>query len=99
MRGWIGAVLVSSAMVSGCAQPTAGISPGRYEVFGVEEGDMLKLRAGPGTGFVEVLGMPNGTVVNVGRCESTGATRWCNVTLAATPGAAGYASYAYLRPL
>ena len=97
MRGWIGAVLLSSAIVSGCGQPSAGISPGRYEVFGVEEGDMLKLRAGPGTGFVELLGMPNGTEVDVGRCESTGPTRWCAVTLAEARDVRGYASYAYLR--
>ncbi|APE43005.1 hypothetical protein BOO69_05905 [Sulfitobacter alexandrii] len=97
MRGMIGAVLAASVTVCGCAAPSAGILPGRYEVFGVEEGDMLKLRAGPGTGFVELLGMPNGTEVDVGRCESTGATRWCEVTLADARGATGYASYAYLR--
>jgi uncharacterized protein YraI len=81
----------------GCAAPSAGVTPGRYEVFGVEAGDMLKLRAGPGTGYNEVLGMPNGTVVNVRSCTSTGATRWCDVTLAESRGVAGYASYAYLR--
>ena len=98
MRAMIGAVLVACLVVSGCAQPSAGVPAGQYEVFGVEQGDMLKLRAGPGTGFVEVLGMPNGTIVNVKSCVSTGATRWCNVTLAGSPGAEGYASYAYLRP-
>lgn len=97
MRGWIGAVLTAGLALSACAAPSAGVTPGQYEVFGVEAGDMLKLRAGPGTGFNEVLGMPNGTVVNVRNCTSTGATRWCEVTLADARGAAGYASYAYLR--
>lgn len=91
-------ILVASVTLSACVgAPSAGVSPGRYEVFGVGEGDMLKLRSGPGTGFNEVLGMPNGTEVQVRECVSTGATRWCNVTLATSGQVEGYASYAYLR--
>ena len=97
MRGYVGAMM-ACAVLAGCGEPPAGVAPGQYEVFGVEEGDMLKLRAGPGTGFNELLGMPNGTVVNVRTCTSTGATRWCEVTLADSREVRGYASYAYLRP-
>lgn len=92
------ALAVCAALIGGCAAPSAGITPGRYEAFGVGEGDMLKLRAGPGTGFNELLGLPNGTEVQVRNCVSTGATRWCNVALVATPDVEGFASFAYLRP-
>jgi len=93
---WV-AMALCAVVIGGCAAPTAGITPGRYEVFGVGEGDMLKLRAGPGTGFNELLGLPNGTEVQVHNCVSTGPTRWCNVTLSTSPGVEGFASYAYLR--
>ncbi|MEP4805797.1 MAG: hypothetical protein ABJZ69_15415, partial [Hyphomicrobiales bacterium] len=43
------------------AQSATAASPGQYEVFGVEDGDMLKLRAGPGIGFNVIVGLPNGT--------------------------------------
>ena len=99
MSGMKRSALVAIALLAGaCAAPSAGITPGRYEVFGVGEGDMLKLRAGPGTGFTEILGLPNGTEVQVRDCVSTGATRWCNVALSSTVGVEGFASYAYLRP-
>ncbi|MDK3019236.1 SH3 domain-containing protein [Pseudodonghicola flavimaris] len=79
------------------AQPAAAAWRDRYEVFGVEEGDMLKMRAGPGTGFVVIVGLPNGTGLRVHSCEQTGGTRWCKVSLERAHGLQGYVSWAYLR--
>ncbi|WP_282119409.1 SH3 domain-containing protein [Ruegeria atlantica] len=74
-------------------------SLGRYEVFGVEEGDMLKMRAGPGTGYIVIVGLPNGTALRVHSCEQTGGTRWCRVSLDRARQLKGYVSWAYLRKL
>lgn len=69
----------------------------RHVVHGVEEGDMLKLRAGPGTGFIVIAGLPNGSVVRVHGCDQTGGTRWCKVALDRAPRLKGYVSSAYLK--
>ena len=79
--------------------PAAAGPYGRYEVFGVEEGDMLKLQAGPGTGFIVIVGLPNGTALRVHSCEQTGSTRWCRVSLDRARGLKGYVSWAYLRKI
>ncbi|WP_170419189.1 SH3 domain-containing protein [Ruegeria atlantica] len=81
------------------AEPAAAASLGKYEVFGVEDGDMLKLRAGPGVGFNVIVGLPNGTALRVHSCEQTGGTRWCRVSLNRARGLKGYVSWAYLRKL
>lgn len=96
MRLFITATL-TGILLAGCAgqQSVAG----RYEVRGVEGDDMLKLRAGPGTGYIAVLGLPNGTEVNVEDCEPNGNTPWCRVTLDDGLGATGYVSKAYLYRL
>ncbi|MDA3857827.1 MAG: SH3 domain-containing protein [Roseovarius sp.] len=80
-------------------QPATAASLGRYEVFGVEGDDMLKMRGGPGTGFSVIVGLPNGTVLRVHSCEQTGGTRWCRVSLDRARGLKGYVSWAYLRKL
>ncbi|SDX76464.1 SH3 domain-containing protein [Ruegeria halocynthiae] len=80
-------------------QPAAAASIGRYEVFGVEDGDMLKMRAGPGTGYIVIVGLPNGTALRVHSCEQTGGTRWCRVSLERARGLKGYVSWAYLRKI
>ncbi|WP_377191107.1 SH3 domain-containing protein [Ruegeria meonggei] len=81
------------------AEPAAAASLGRYEVVGVEEGDMLKMRGGPGTGFNVIVGLPNGTDLRVHSCEQTGGTRWCRVSLVRARGLKGYVSWAYLRKI
>ena len=86
-----------TALLAGCAVPET--VQGHYVVQGVEDDDMLKLRAGPGTGYIAVLGLPNGTEVYVDSCEPNGNTPWCRVTLDDGRGATGYASKAYLRKL
>ncbi len=81
------------------AETAAAASLGWYEVFGVEDGDMLKLRAGPGIGFNVIVGLPNGTALRVHSCEQTGGTRWCRVSLERARGLKGYVSWAYLQKI
>lgn len=74
-------------------------SLGQYEVFGVKGDDMLKMRAGPGTGYIVIVGLPNGTVLRVHSCQQTGGTRWCSVSLDRARGLKGHVSWAYLRKI
>ena len=55
----VSAIVIATTL--GATPATAG-SLGRFEVTGVDEDDMLKMRAGPGTGFIVLLGLPNGHV-------------------------------------
>ncbi len=91
------AVVVLGA-VPGCGAVGGGPA-GDYEVAGVEEGDMLKMRGGPGTGFSVITGLPNGTALRVHSCERTGGTRWCKASLQRARGLTGYVSWAYLKPI
>lgn len=70
---------------------------GNYTVVGVEDGDMLKMRAGPGIGYRIVVGLPNGTEVWLQSCERSGNTSWCKVSLREARGLKGYVSAAYLQ--
>ncbi|WP_371227163.1 SH3 domain-containing protein [Roseovarius sp. 2305UL8-3] len=79
--------------------PAQAQSLGRYEVHGVDDDDMLKLRGGPGTGYSVIVGLPNGTVLRVHSCQQTGGTRWCRVSLQRARGLKGYVSWAYLRKI
>ena len=83
----------------GKVEPAEAGSLGRYEVHGVGDDDMLKLRGGPGIGFSVIVGLPNGTVVRVHSCQQTGGTRWCRVSLQRARGLKGYVSWAYLRKI
>lgn len=94
-------VALAGAVLGAAAGPRgaeAG-SMGRYEVVGVGEDDMLKMREGPGTGYVVIVGLPNGTVVRVNSCQQSGPTNWCSVSLEKARGLKGYVSLAYLRKL
>lgn len=77
----------------------AATSLGLHEVAGVDEGDMLKLRAGPGTGYDVIVGLPNGTALRVHSCERLGGTRWCQVSLDRARALKGYVSESYLRKM
>ena len=100
MHGSISAALLALAFgFLPLALPAAAQSPGRYEVSGVDAGDMLRMRAGPGVGYDVILGLPNGTVLRVHDCQQTGGTRWCNVTLDRARSYRGHVSAAYLRRL
>ncbi len=85
-------------VTSGATPASAGFS-GNYVVARVEADDMLKMRAGPGTGYKVVLGLPNGTELRVYECIETGGTRWCEVSLRQARSVKGYVSWAYLRKL
>ena len=80
-------------------KPAPAAPLGSYEVFGVADDDMLKLRAGPGIGYKVVLGLPNGTVLRVHSCQQTGGTRWCSVSLKKAQALKGHVSWAYLRKM
>ncbi len=100
MRKAIIAALASGMLcVTLGAEPATAASLGRYEVTGVESGDMLKMRGGPGIGYSVIVGLPNGTVLRVHSCQQTGGTRWCKVSLERARGLKGYVSWAYLRKL
>ncbi len=92
----LGALMICASIAPAFAKDTWR---GRYEVYGVEGEDMLKMRAGPGTGYVVIVGLPNGTEVRVDKCEQIGATRWCSISLERARGLKGYVSWAYLREL
>jgi hypothetical protein len=89
------AALVAIQLVS--AGPALANRVNPYEVYGVQDDDMLKLRAAPGTGNKVLLGLPNGTLVRIIRCQMIGGTNWCKVYLDQAPGMRGYVSDQYLR--
>jgi uncharacterized protein YgiM (DUF1202 family) len=100
MRKAIFATLATAvfAGLSGCVPPGERLDE-FYIVGGVEADDMLKLRAGPGTGYRVVAGLPNGAILRVHSCQQTGGTRWCKVTVKPSNGLSGYVSWAYLREI
>lgn len=71
--------------------------PNLYEVFGVKDGEMLKMRAGIGTVYRVIVGLPNGTVVRVQKCEASGAVQWCRVSLQEARSLVGWVSMSYLK--
>jgi uncharacterized protein YraI len=93
--------LLCAAMI--CVMTSAGPAraepSGYYEVIGVEDDDMLKMRAGPGVGYKIVVGLPNGTLLWLFGCERSGSTSWCKVSLKQARGLKGYVSGAYLRKM
>ncbi|OSP56451.1 SH3 domain-containing protein [Pseudoruegeria sp. SK021] len=91
------AVMLFAALPA--AEPATAGGLGRFEVVGVDEDDMLKMRAGPGVGYIVIVGLPNGTVLQVQSCERTGATRWCRVSLDRARDLKGYVSAAYLKQM
>ncbi len=84
------------------AAVTCGVEPAqalerRVTVAGLEADDMLKLRAGPGTGFRVIVGLPEGTALINRGCERVGGTPWCEVSLAEVRRLRGYVSGHYLK--
>ncbi len=100
MRRSIGMALAVIALQSACGTGPAGFGAlGYYQVAGVEDDDMLKMRRGPGTGFKVMLGLPNGTALRVNSCQQTGGTRWCEVSLKQASNIKGHVSWAYLEKM
>lgn len=83
------AALMASALPAGAATLS--------EVSGVDKGDMLKLRSGPGLGYRVVVGLPNGTMLRNHGCNRVGGTPWCKVSLREARGLKGYVSGHYLK--
>ena len=71
-------------------------SRGEHSVVGLKGEDFLKMRAGPGTGFRILVGLPEGTKLQVYNCERAGHTSWCKVSIKGVPALKGYVSGAYL---
>jgi uncharacterized protein YraI len=86
------ATLLAAALVA----QTASAAP-ISEVTGVDAGEMLKLRSGPGTGYRVVVGLPNGTVLRNHGCDRVGGTPWCKVSLRDVRQLKGYVSGHYLK--
>ncbi|MBJ6369961.1 SH3 domain-containing protein [Sedimentitalea arenosa] len=87
------AALIAATMLAPAGAQAAGL----HEVAGVDTDDMLKMRAGPGTGYRILLGLPNGTELRLHDCQQTGGTRWCLVSLRESRAVKGYVSAGYLR--
>ena len=98
-RAIIAAIAAGVLSVAMGTEPATAASLGKFEVTGVEGEDMLKMRAGPGTGYLVIVGLPNGTVLRVHDCEQTGSTRWCRVSMDRARSLKGYVSWTYLRKL
>ncbi|PJF10562.1 SH3 domain-containing protein [Pseudorhodobacter sp. MZDSW-24AT] len=97
MRRVVFAALSAALTGFGGSAPAYAERAGYYEVTAVAADDMLKMRAGPGTGYKVIAGFPNGTVFWVHSCEQTGSTRWCRVSLKQARGLKGFVSRAYLK--
>jgi uncharacterized protein YraI len=98
MRRTIVAGLIAGIMAAGLTAQVAEAGwRDRFEVYGVKGEDMLKMRAGPGTGYVVIVGLPNGSIVRVETCQLIGGTRWCKVALDQARSLRGYVSSSYLR--
>lgn len=95
MSRTIASALIAFALIGGTVPGTA--HAGTAEVVGVEPGDMLKMRAGPGTGYKVILGLPNGTMLRTHSCDRVGGTPWCKVSLKQARGLKGYVAGHYLR--
>ena len=96
MKQWAIGLVVALAMAGAVAGPSVAESR-HVVVTGVGADDMLRLRAGPGTGFRVVVGLPDGTrLINRG-CARVGGTPWCEVRLAEARGLRGYVSGHYLQ--
>ncbi|PRY26025.1 SH3 domain-containing protein [Aliiruegeria haliotis] len=91
--GHIAAAAALSILFTASTALAASISV----VSGVDEGDMLKLRAGPGMGYRVIVGLPNGTQVRNLGCDRVGGTPWCKVSLKEARALKGYVSGHYLQ--
>ncbi|MFQ6549084.1 SH3 domain-containing protein [Aestuariibius sp. 2305UL40-4] len=61
--------------------------------------ELLKLRAGPGLGYRIIMGLPDGTELNVRDCVTEIGQLWCRVSVADAPQIKGYVSADYLSDI
>jgi len=91
------ALALGVAIAAFCTPALAQQGRHIVEVTGVGASDMLKLRAGPGTGFRVIVGLPDGTELIDRGCDQVGGTPWCKVALREVPRLNGYVSGHYLK--
>lgn len=99
MDRFVSRFFIALALYGTCTIAVQAEPKGYYQVIGVDEDDMLKMRAGPGIGYNVIVGLPNGTVLWLQNCERSGNTSWCKVALKQARGLKGYVSSAYLRKM
>ncbi len=83
----------------GPGRPGAGppaVPSGVVEVRGVPADDVLNVREGPGTGYRIVGALGNGSQVRVLRCETQGASRWCEIEMQTDMRERGWVNARYL---
>ncbi len=73
------------------------VPSGTVSVIGVDDGDMLKMRRGPGLGYQVIVGLPKGTVLRNHGCQRVGGTPWCEVSMKEARQLRGYVSGHYLE--
>ena len=96
MKPSLAGILFAAAFAAPIAGPAAALDR-EVVVVGVGTDDMLKMRAGPGTGFRVIVGLPEGThLINRG-CDRVGGTPWCEVSLREARRLRGYVSGHYLN--
>jgi uncharacterized protein YraI len=86
------AALLALMLLAGCTDAAGN----RAVVERAGPDDLLKLRAGPGLGFMVILGLPDGTELIRRDCVTELGQLWCRVSLAIAPGVTGYVSADYL---
>lgn len=90
-------ITIATAASLAAGQPVAALGATQSEVVGLQGEEMLKLRAGPGTGYRIIVGLPNGTLLRTHSCDRVGGTNWCKVSLKEARSLKGYVSGHYLR--
>ena len=78
------------------AAPVSALAANSALVTGLQGEEMLKLRAGPGTGYRIFVGLPNGTKLRTHGCDRVGGSPWCKVSLQEAKNLKGYVSGHYL---
>ncbi len=86
-------LLMALAILAGCSN---SILTNPVAVQRTGEGELLKLRAGPGLGYRIILGLPDGTRLQKGSCTTEVGQLWCQVSLADAPQIKGYVAADYL---
>ncbi|MCY1704675.1 SH3 domain-containing protein [Pannonibacter sp. SL95] len=81
----------------GPARPSPEIGGrGSWVVTGLQPGDRLNMRAGPGQRFAVLEELPNGTLLRNLGCEAGGQTEWCKVALGNDEGISGWVNRRFI---
>ncbi|WP_439527111.1 SH3 domain-containing protein [Pannonibacter sp.] len=84
----------------GPVRPSPGIGGrGNWMVTGLQPGDRLNLRAGPGQRFGIIDAVPNGTLLHNLGCEAGGQSEWCKVSLGNEQGISGWVNRRFIAEI